>query len=257
MSSYIGKHAQYYNLFYKDKLYKDEAEFVHSCLQEFSKSKPEKLLEMACGTGNHAFELEQKGYVIDAFDYSEDMISQAISNGQKKRSHINFFIKDMRDLSSEIKKYDACICLFDSIGYVLSNDNINKVFAGVRNVLNDDGLFIFEFWHAAAMIKNYSPSRIRRWETDESSILRISETSLNIFKQSATVNYCIYEHDKRNDAISCIRESQENRFFLLQEMIAIIERNKFSPVKFFDGFSNKEIINEDSWHIVAVCKKEK
>ena len=53
-----------------------------------------------------------------------------------------------------------------------TNEALEKVFRGVHKHLRNDGLFIFEFWHAAAMLRHYDPVRIRRWKQDDSLILR-------------------------------------------------------------------------------------
>ena len=72
------------------------------------------------------------------------------------------------------KRFDAVICLFDAIGYVQTNAKISDVFHGVHKHLRPNGLFIFEFWHAAAMLRHYDPIRVRRWPTDDGLVLRIS-----------------------------------------------------------------------------------
>ena len=67
--------------------------------------------------------------------------------------------------------YDVMICLFDSIGYVVSNSGLLRVFQGVHRNLRPKGLFIFEFWHAAAMLTSYSPLRVRKLAVTEGEIL--------------------------------------------------------------------------------------
>src|SRR5262252_9714364 len=77
MSSYIGRHAELYDVFYADKPYEAEAVFVHQLIQQNSLTGSRSLLELACGTGSHAFVLERLGYQIEAIDYSADMIAVA------------------------------------------------------------------------------------------------------------------------------------------------------------------------------------
>ena len=77
MSSYSFRYAELYDLFYADKPYEAEAAFVDKCLREYSIGPTASLLELACGTGTHAFQLEMRGYQIVATDYSKDMIERA------------------------------------------------------------------------------------------------------------------------------------------------------------------------------------
>jgi ubiquinone/menaquinone biosynthesis C-methylase UbiE len=253
-SSYIGRHAELYDLFYAEKPYEDEVAFIHTCLQVY-KPDAKKILELACGTGNHSLLLENYGYQIIASDYSSDMLTQALKKAQKKDSRVEFRRQDMRTLDVPERPFDAIICLFDSIGYVSTNENIETVLKNVHTHLCPDGLFIFEFWHAGAMLRNYDPLRIRRWQTPEGEILRISETNIEYKKQLCHVAYSIYELNK-NGSYYQLQETQSNRFFLLKEMESFLINSGLMPIKWFSGFQNNELINDETWHVVAVAQKQ-
>lgn len=253
-SSYNGRHAELYDLFYADKPYADEVAFIHTCINN-NKPGTKNILELACGTGNHSLLLEKYGYQIIASDYSSDMLAQAQKKAQKNNSRVDFRRQDMRTLDVQERPFDAIICLFDSIGYVATNDNIESVLRNVHNHLIPGGLFIFEFWHAGAMIRNYDPLRIRRWQTPEGEILRISETSIEYQKQLCHVAYSVYELNK-NGSYKQLQEMQTNRFFLLKEMEAFLKNSGLMPIRWFSGFQNNELINDETWHVVAVAQKQ-
>jgi len=254
MSSYTGRHAQLYDLFYADKPYADEALFVHQCLQKHGSGETTRLLELACGTGSHALALEKFGYQIVATDYSEDILAIARRKGREMSSTVDFRFQDMTDLRVSDGPFDAVICLFDSIGYVATNERIGSVLGGVHEQLRPDGLFIFEFWHAAAMLRSFDSLRVRRWNTDRGEILRISETELDIAAQLCRVGYSIYEMN-RDGTFATLTETQVNRYFLVQEMDHWLTSFDFIPVKWFAGFTNDENITEGSWHIVSVARR--
>jgi SAM-dependent methyltransferase len=255
MSSYLGRHSELYDLFYADKPYQKEAFFVHKCLKEYGSGTKRRLLEIACGTGSHAFELEKFGYKIVAIDYSEDMIALANHKKKEKDSSIMFLCDDMRTLENITETYDAAICLFDSIGYVITNEGLESTFKNVNRSLNPGGLFIFEFWHAAAMLRDYEPLRMRRWHTPEADILRISETSIDVVRQMSTVDYSVYEL-YNNGTFFNFKEQQQNRYFLVQEMSNMLSFSGFTPLNWFAGFSDKEQITEHTWHIIAIAQKQ-
>ncbi|MFB3764909.1 MAG: class I SAM-dependent methyltransferase [Methanotrichaceae archaeon] len=254
MSSYIGRHAELYDLFYKDKPYEQEASFIDQCIKKYGIGSSKRLLELACGTGSHAFALERLGYKVTATDYSEDMLNCARLKAAKISSSVDFQCQDMRKLDLPDKRFDVAICLFDSIGYVATNEALKNVFEGVYKRLRDGGLFIFEFWHAAAMLCGYDPLRIRRWQTPNGEILRISETSLESARQLAIVAYTIYEL-RKDGTYSCVEETQINRYFLMQEMAGFLSFSSFKPKKWFAGYTECEDINEDTWHILAVAQR--
>lgn len=256
MTSYIGRHAELYDIFYADKQYEEEAAFVHQCLQQYSVVDTHRLLELACGTGTHALVLEKLGYELVATDHSEDMLACAQRKAEQVSSGIQFRLQDMRALNLPDPPFDAAVCLFDSIGYVVTNDALKQVLQGVYHHLRSDGLFVFEFWHAGAMLRNYEPVRTRRWSTPEGELLRISETELQCDQQLSNVTYSIYE--LHNDGTyRSFKETQVNRYFLVQEMAYFLSTCGFTPLKWFAGFTAAENITEDTWHVVAVAQKRK
>ena len=254
MTSYSGRHAELYDLFYADKPYEAEAAFVDQCLREYANGPVNKLLELACGTGTHALQLEQLGYQIVATDHSEAMLARARQKGAAAPSRVDFQQQDMTQLNVSGRPFDAAYCLFDSIGYVATNESLAKVFRGVQQHLQPGGLFVFEFWHAAAMLRHYDPVRVRRWNKDDTLVLRVSETTLDYANQLSKVVYSIYEL-KRDGTYSTLTETQVNRYFLLQEMGLWVTSTGFEPVKWFAGFTTDESISDETWHIVAVARR--
>jgi SAM-dependent methyltransferase len=231
-----------------------EAAFVDHCLRKYQNGSSERVLELACGTGTHARELEKLGYQVVATDYSEDMLRRARDKALAIESKVEFRLQDMTRLELPDAPFDTAICLFDAIGYVQTNEALERVFRGVHKHLRNGGLFIFEFWHAAAMICHYDPVRVRRWETDRSLILRVSETSLELGRQLSHITYSVYELNK-DGSHSSLTETQTNRYFLLQEMNAWLSNSNFTPIKWFAGFTEDENISNNTWHIVAVARR--
>lgn len=254
MSSYLGRHAELYDIFYGDKPYADEAGFVHKCLQSFSQEPVKRVLELACGTGTHALEMEKRGYDITATDYSADMLARARTKAERAASSVVFEQQDMTNLKVDGAPFDAIVCLFDSIGYVQTNDALEKVLQCVYGHLRPSGLFVFEFWHAAAMLRNYDPVRVRRWKTTDGELLRVSETELDYAKQLSHVTYTILElyNDGRYERLT---ETQSNRYFLIQEMAGWLKQGGFTPLKWFAGFTEDENISGDTWHVVSVARR--
>jgi SAM-dependent methyltransferase len=253
MGSYLGKHADYYDIFYQDKPYAKEADFVHQFLQKFTQGECKRLLELACGTGSHALELERLGYKIVATDYSEDLLAIARGKAKGANSQIEFRFQDMRQLSIADAPFDAVYCLFDSIGYVQTNEGLRQVLDGVHAHLRRGGLFVFEFWHAAAMLKNFEPVRARRWKIANGELVRRATTRLDVLRQLAIVTYDIDELGQ-NGNLGRVHETQINRYFLVQEMAAFLENSQFEPLEFSPAYEDGTI-DENTWHILAVARR--
>lgn len=253
MSSYSGRHAELYDIMYADKPYAQEAQFVHECLRQFQAPPPERLLELACGTGSHAVRLAQLGYNLVAVDYSADMLACARRKGSGLA--VDFRLGNMLDFDFADRPFDATICLFDSIGYVGSNTALSQVFANVHRHLKPGGLFIFEFWHAGAMLRAFDPLRMRRWPLPEGELLRISEVELQVAQQTASVHFTLYEL-RHDGTYSRLQETQTNRYFLVQEMQRWLTTCGFEALKWFAGYAFDEQITTDTWHVLAVARRQ-
>lgn len=254
MASYTGRHASLYDLFYAEKNYAAEADFIHECIKKFHKGKRETLLELACGTGRHAYHLWQKGYKIIATDYSDDMLDCARENHRQWKTDVEFRRLDMRNPGFTGTPPDVIICLFDSIGYLETNESILQLLKFVNRQLTDDGLFILEYWNAGAFLRFYEPSRTKHFKTSEGEIVRSSETEIDYMKQLAHVHYTITEKSG-NLPENIIKETQSNRYFLHQEMQLFFQQAGFECIASFAGYTNDTIIAPDTWHTVAVVKK--
>jgi SAM-dependent methyltransferase len=255
MSSYIGKHAEFYDVFYASKPYQAEAGFVADRLQEQGVSKGSRVLEMACGTGTHAIHLMQRGYRVTAGDYSPSMLEVARDKAVKAGVDIEFAEMDMRSLAIADVPFDAVVCLFDSIGYVQTDEALGEVFRGVHGNLRENGVLIFEFWHAPAMIHGFDPLRVRRFPIEGGTLLRISETELLREQCLAKVTYNIY--DLRIDGTyQHVIETQTNRYFTVPEMEQLALQYGFLPLAFYSGFDLGQQVSNDTWHVVTVWRKQ-
>ncbi len=254
MGIYDGRHADLYDLFYSSKAYAAEANYLHDLLQKFSRYPARRVLDIACGTGSHAIELEKLGYEVVGTDISDDMLACARKKAGATSAGVRFEKQDMRLLDVESGPFDSVLCLFDAIGHVQTTAAIKQTFQAVHRQLEVDGLFILEFWHAAAIVGRYDPLRVRRFATDQGEILRLSETTLDLASQCATVQHAIY--DLRADGTyEFARQQQVNRFFSLQEMIDLLDDCRFDTVKYYSGYSSDETLTPESWHIVLVARR--
>lgn len=256
MSIYQGRHAELYDRFHAEKPYAAEAAFVHETFQRLSRGPTKRILDIACGTGSHAMELDKHGYDVTATDISEDMLACARSKAKKVSSRVSFEQQDMRVLDLAETNFDGALCLFDAIGHVLTTLAIKQTFSSVWRHLRPQGLFILEFWHAAAIVSQYEPLRARKLRTTLGELLRLSETTLDIAQQNASVQHSIYEHlDDGTCAIAV--EKQVNRFFSLPEMRDLLDSCGFDTLSAFSGFSRDETLTRDTWHVVLVaCRRQ-
>jgi SAM-dependent methyltransferase len=251
--TYRGLFADWYDLFHAQKDYPGEAAFIHQLLQDYGAGPVRRLLDIACGSGKHALALEPKGYQITGVDQSADMIVRARHNAAVLGSRASFLPQDMRELDAG-GPFDAAICLFDSIGYVVTNEGLEQSLGGVGRHLVPGGLFLVEFWHGPAMLLHHDPVRVRRWDIPQGELIRISETRLDVRGQLSRVKYSMIQLN-HNGTYATFAEEHVNRYFSVPEMAGWLTGQGFEPLKWFAGFKADETITSETWHVLAVARR--
>src|SRR5713101_6171626 len=118
--------------------YRHWVSYVERIWERFECS-PTTVLDLACGTGNVTLELERRGYRVTGVDNSAAMLRQAQT---KPARHARFLLQDARSLHLP-EPVDACVCLFDSLNYLLTPEELAAAFTGVSRSLHPRGLFTF------------------------------------------------------------------------------------------------------------------
>ena len=254
MTTYRGRYAFLYDIFYSDKPYDLEADFVKSRFDEFGVPSGGKVIDVACGTGRHVLALAARGYRVTGVDLSEDMLTRARESAVDAAAPIEFHSRDMRNIDLPGRRFDAACCLFDSIGYVATTSNVVQALRSINEHLLPGGVLVLEYWHAAAMLRLYEPVRVRRWQTAESTVERISETALRPPEQLADVRYTIHEFQRDGRTLT-LTETHTNRFFLCEEMDQLLRTAGFAPLARYAGYDETAPITEDTWHVVTAARR--
>ena len=116
------------------------AHYISSVLNN-EVDNPEYILECACGTGILASHLAEYGHQIYGFDKSPEMI--AIANARYNDDRLFFIQAAFSDFPIE-REYDAAICLYDSINYLMTGDEVIDFLERVKQALKPGGIFIFD-----------------------------------------------------------------------------------------------------------------
>lgn len=137
-----ARFSEIYDQLTHDIPYVKWADYLQSAFLKFNQN-PKLVLELGCGTGSMAIELAKRGYEMIALDVSSDMLGVAYEKAKNNNTDILFLNQDMRKFEL-YGTVDAVICLLDSLNYMSSIKDIEKVFRLVHNYLNPKGLFIFD-----------------------------------------------------------------------------------------------------------------
>ena len=133
------KSAIFYDALYHFKDYEGASTQLHTLIQCFNPGA-RTLLDVACGTGRHLSYL-QSYYQVAGLDISPELLE--IAKG--RCPEIPFYQGNMVDFHLD-HKYDVITCLFSSVGYVKTLQNLKRAVASMASHLQMGGILFIEPW---------------------------------------------------------------------------------------------------------------
>ena len=104
-----------------------------------------RVLDVATGTGFHSIRLLKAGFDVISADGSPEMLAQAFENGRRAGFIMRTIQADWRWLSRDIhNKFDAVICLGNSLTHLFSEQDRRKALAEFYAALTHDGVLILD-----------------------------------------------------------------------------------------------------------------
>lgn len=253
MADIFAGYAEYYDLLYRDKAYRAEAEYVAELVGRFAPKRkgPHKLLDLACGTGRHANELARLGFRIDGSDASPDMIRRArFGATHPGRFHEHSF----QEADRIGGKYDAVLSMFSAIDYLVDHDDLVRTLRNIHGLLRRGGIFVFDYWNGNAVIRDHSPVRILRKKDGEREILRYSRTEIDLLSQLATVDFTFLcmEGDRK---LAEFEERHVIRYFHFNEMENYLRQGGFEIVYRAPFLELDRAVDPYGWNVSIVAKR--
>lgn len=188
--------AKYYDLFYKNKSYEKEVDFLKNLI-----GNRKTILDVGCGTGIHMNLLENQ-YKVDGLDLSYQMLEIAKSRVIGKLMQGNLLNYET------YKKYDAIISMFAVFNHLRNYDEFEQGILHWYNNLNENGILIVDIHNGRTSGKkesNYEQcKRIMEWTFNaEKSIETTNITYIinnKVYKDKHI--FIIYEIDKIKDILN-------------------------------------------------------
>lgn len=206
----FSESAHLYDAIYRAfKDYAAEATTIATLLRA-AHPNAKTILDVGCGTGEHALYLKNHGFTVDGLDLDPRLLAVA----REKLPDARFFEGDMAAFDVG-KRYDAVMCLFSSIGYVKTLERVTSALRCFRRHLTEDGVIVVEPWFAPDVLKD-GPGSTRRAETDEVRVERTSHTAVEGRLSTLAFDYRVEDAS----GVRVVREVHELGLFAQAEMMA-------------------------------------
>jgi SAM-dependent methyltransferase len=201
--------AEYYDLIYGAfKDYAAEVAQVASLLCRLN-SERRTVLDVGCGTGEHARLLAAQGFAVDGIDIEPAFVRIAALKHPAGR----FVVADMSDFHLP-QRYDAVLCLFSSIGYLCTLDRVTRALVCFREHLAQGGVALVEPWFPPGVLE----SGKRFTHSGESNGVKVSRHSRAEIDGTLSRLLFEYEIDDHRE-IRRMSEVHELGLFTTEEMM--------------------------------------
>ena len=151
------KSAPWYDHLYAFKDYAAASAYVTRTIERYH-PHARSFLDVACGTGRHLAEL-QDDYDVEGLDLSSDLLSIA----RERCPDVPLHLGDMIDFELG-RKFDVVACLFSSIAYVKTVENLRSAVRAMSSHLAPGGILLIEPWFSP---ENYWTGTITANHVDE------------------------------------------------------------------------------------------
>lgn len=248
------KYSDYYDPIYKNKDYKKEIAFIKKVLSRHH-ATGKKVLSLGCGTGTYEIILAKQGYKIVGVDRSSEMLK--LGRRKIKEDELEDKINVVHGDVTKLKlkgKFDIAMELFNVVGYHNSNSELSGMLKGVSKHLKKGGLFVFDCWHAPAVLSERPGKRTKVIKDGGVTITRKTTSRLLATKDLIEINFDITakESGKRP---AHVKEQHLMRYFTVPELSYFLESVGMKLEKVYNFMSIGSVVKDDNWDIFVVARK--
>lgn len=247
-------YAKYYDALYTEKDYESECDLIERLLRTHQQAKISSILDLGCGTGNHALPLARRGFEVVGVDRSEFMLEQARSKAASSGPTYcaEFYHADLRRVDIG-RRFDAALMMFAVLGYQLANEDVIAALHATRRHLNAGGLFLFDVWYGPAVLSQRPSERVKILPISNGKILRVSSSDLDTSRHDCTVRYHVWTFAAER-LLSETEEEHTVRYFFPLELKLFLETTGFTLVHLgaFPEFDHEP--DEQTWNVLCVAR---
>ena len=193
--------------------------------------RPKRVLNIACGTGSIDVLLARRGYEMSGIDLALEMLTWAKEKAKRQGINLTLWQQDMKQLTVA-KPYDAALCLYDSINYMKTEEELETAFKKVSEALIPNGMFIFDVTTEHNIVKHFHRQTFAENHETFSYIWK------NMYFHKENVCKTILTFFlKENDCYRKYDELHIQKIFSVHQVKNLLEQTGFKLLSSFDSFS--------------------
>jgi SAM-dependent methyltransferase len=204
---------------------------------------PDKVLDLACGSAQHAIELARRGFVVTAVDRMEGYIDAARSAVAQEGVDVELVRADMREFV-RVGAFAAVVNVGTSFGYFDAAADNRRVAENVVSSLMADGRALFEM--VGAEIEAKEPAKTVRGRID--GVELIEQRSLSEDRRWLERRIAVVDHRRRSEF------ALRHRVYGHEEITALLAEAGFASVRCYGSYRGSPYAGEAE-RLVVVARR--
>jgi SAM-dependent methyltransferase len=225
---------RYYEIAF-DMNRKQEVDFLVHCFQAHARRPVRRVLDIACGTGPHLIRLARRGYRMTGLDLSPDNIAFVRERAAGAGVDVHLLVGNMTRFHLD-RPVDAAICMQDSQGHLLTNEDILAHLRCVAGALRPRGLYVFDRYMCSSWV---DPARRWSWTRRRGrATVHATFETLNDLNPVTQVFFEDMQFEVLEDGDRRVyRQRHSSRMVFPQELRALVQlAGGFELVEWYYGF---------------------
>ncbi len=252
------EYAAQYDLLYRDKDYEAECELLERIFAQYGQGPVRSVLDLGCGTGNHAYPLARRGYIVTGVDRSGAMLDAARRKASFERLEgcipPSFAQGDVRSVDLG-RTFDAVLMMFAVLGYQVADDDLLSALRVVRRHLRPGGLFVCDVWYGPAVLAIRPSERVKTMTVGDEELVRIASGTLDVARHVVYVRYR-FQRRRGEQLLTEFNETHVMRYFFREELATFMARAGLRLLAVRDFADLEREPDESSWNIWVIAEVE-
>jgi SAM-dependent methyltransferase len=245
-------YAQAYDVVYRDKDYDAECQVLEHVFEHDASRGVRHVLDLGCGTGNHAVRLADAGFEVTGVDRSPAMLAEADRKGRAAGVAVQWVVGDIRRLELH-RTFDAAVMMFAVLGYQIEDADVRATLDSARRHLAPGGVLAFDVWHGPTVVAEGPSERRGTFERGNTRLERISRGTLDPERSTCRIDITVRELDASGSG-SEVTEHHEMRYFFPDEIGRFADETGFELVG-LRGFPDPSVPpGTAGWSALAVLR---
>ena len=229
MTEVFGKgYASCYDRLYQEKDYDAEVALIGDLFRRFAAQPVRSVLDLGCGTGNHALRMAAEGFTVTGIERSPQMLAIAQAKATRLALDLELHAGDIRNVELQ-RQFDAALMMFAVLSYQTTNADVSSALQRARQHLRTGGLLVFDFWYAPAVLALGPEPKIRTMRHGDCSWTRTATGRLEAERNLCHVIFDL-KHFRGKKLVDQSTETHTVRYFFSDEIDQFLERSRFTRV---------------------------